>query len=245
MENRKEWKMSNLLKVTIVVVALAALALGAVALAPGVAQAQEDETEDPTAPVIGMRGFGPSFGPSFGQEFGHQTMRRFGGDLDYDTFLADALGISVEQLQSAREQANAAMLEEALAQGYITEEQVELMEARNALNEYIDQEALLAEALGISAEELQAARDEDKPLSVLIWELDLDPAEVRENLQAAHENAIQGAIEAGVVTQEQVDQLQTGRWQMDGPRGFHPDHRGRGGFGYPDVTPSDESDNEL
>jgi hypothetical protein len=237
MENRKEWKISNLLKVTIVVVALAALALGAVALAPGAAQAQEDETEDPSAPVFDIKGFGSSFG--------HEILRRFGGDLDYDTFLAEALSISVEQLQSAREQANAAMLEEALAKGYITEEQVELMEARRALNEYIDQEALIAEALGISAEELQAARDEHKPLSVLIWELDIDPAEVRENMQTAHENAIQGAIEAGVVTQEQVDQLQAGKWRLDSPRGFHPDRRGRGGFGYPEDSPPAESESEL
>ena len=237
MENKKEWKISNLLKATIVVVALAALALGAVALAPGVAQAQEDETEGPTAPVFDIKGFGPSLG--------HEIPRRFGGDLDYDTFLAEALGISVEQLQSAREQANAAMLEEALALGYITEEQVELMEAREALNEYIDQESLLAEALGITVEELQAARDEDKPISVLIWELDLDPAEVRENMKTAYENAIQGAIEAGVVTQEQVDQLQAGRRRLDGPRGFRPGHRGRGGFGEPEVSPPAESESEL
>jgi hypothetical protein len=80
----------------------------------------------------------------------------------------------------------------------------------------------MAQALGITEEELQAARAEGKPLGVLIYELQLDPATVRTQMRTAYEEAIAQAVTDGVITQEQADQI------LQGP-GFGPG--GRGGFG--------------
>ncbi|MBN1220720.1 MAG: hypothetical protein JXM69_17495 [Anaerolineae bacterium] len=147
---------------------------------------------------------------------------RFDGQIDYDSLLAEALGISVEELQAAREKANAAALQQAIDQGLITQEQADLMAARRQLMGYLDQDTLLAKALGISAEELQAAYDEDKPLVVLAWELKIDQDTLRANMQKAHAEAIQQAVADGVITQEQADKLQ------DNQKGAPP-----GGFGFP------------
>lgn len=151
---------------------------------------------------------------------------RFGGQIDYDSLLAEALGISVEELQAAREQADAVALQQAVEQGLISQEQADLMAARRQLVNYLDQDVLLAQALGISTEELQAALDEGKPPVVLAWEQGLDPAALRANLQTAHAEAMQQAVADGVITQEQADQLQNR--QKVGPRGGP-----RGGFGFP------------
>jgi hypothetical protein len=83
----------------------------------------------------------------------------------------------------------------------------------------------MAKALGITVEELQAARTEGKPLGVLIYELQLDPATVRTQMRTAFEEAIGQAVTDGVITQEQADQM------LQGP-GFGPGGPGgRGGFG--------------
>jgi hypothetical protein len=238
MEDVKESKRSTFLKATLVLLALAALAAGAFALAPDVVQAQDKQPAEPGELVTGFR------------DHGRMGWHRFDGDLDYDVFLAEALDISVDQLQSAREQARAAMLDEAVARGTITEAQVALMEARAALREYIDEQALLAEALGITAAELEAAREVEKPLSVLIYELGLEPAEVRENMQAAYEKAVQQAVDEGVITAEQAEQFQNDGFRMDrfgGRRGHGEFHRGFGGRAVPGspVAPPAESGDEL
>jgi hypothetical protein len=66
----------------------------------------------------GMHGFGRH------GKFGFRT------SFDYDAFVADALGVSVAELQAARQAAEEAALEQAVAEGVITEEQAELMKAR-------------------------------------------------------------------------------------------------------------------
>ncbi len=236
MEDVKETKMSTLLKVTLVLMTLVALAVGAFALAPDVVRAQDGEPDEPGDPVPGLR------------ELGRMGWHRFDGDLDYDVFLAEALDISVDQLQSAREQARSAMLAEAVEKGYITEEQVALMEARAALRDYIDEQALLAEALGVTIDELEEAREAEKPLSVLIYELGLEPAEVRENIQAAYQKAVQQAADEGVITAEQAEQFQSDGVRMDrfgGKRGhgdFHGGFKGRGVPGFPEAPPAESGD---
>mgnify|MGYP001824109610 FL=1 len=236
MEDKIESKRSTFLKATLVLLALAALAAGAFALAPDAVQAQDDEPAEPGDLVTGFR------------DLGRRGWHRFDGDLDYDAFLAEALDISVDQLQSAREQARAAMLDEAVARGTITEEQVALMEARAALREYIDEQALLAEALGITVAELEEAREAEKPLSVLIYELGMEPAEVRENIQAAHQKAVQQAVDEGVITAEQAEQFQNDGFRMDrfgGRRGhgdFHGGFKGRGVPGSPEAPPAESGD---
>ena len=172
-----------------------------------------------------------------------------GGAIDGNALLAEALGISVEELQAAREQANQAALDQALAEGIITQEQADQIAVRKDLQSYLDRNALLAEALGMTAEELQAAFDEGKTLSDLLGEQGLDAATVRENVQAAFEAAIAQAVEDGVITQEQADALPSskgfgrgkgfpGAEGFPGGRGF----RGRGGFEGECPCPSDTDD---
>lgn len=203
---------------------------------------QEDESEEETSeplPFFGRGGFRP---------FGHHGW--FGGAIDYDSFLADALGVSVEELQSARESANNAALDEAVARGYITEEQAELVKARQALMAYIDKEELLANALGISVDELQVAREDGKSLGTLIDELGLEATEVREAMQVNYEEAVQSAVDDGVITQEQADEILSGEGCGFG-FGGHPGGRGRRGgmrgfegfrFSFPETDTSSDSD---
>jgi hypothetical protein len=183
-------------------------------------------------PAMGRSGFGE--GPFFGHG-------QFGSTIDHEALLAEALGITVDELEAAQEQAHAAAIQQALDQGLITQEQADWMSSRMKLRDYLDRDALTAQALGITVEELQQARTDGKPLAVLIYELQLDPATVRINMQSAYEAAIQQAVTDGVITQEQADQILAGRGfggrggfagpggfgQFGGPRGF-----GRfGGFG--------------
>jgi uncharacterized protein (DUF433 family) len=223
MEEEKKWSVTPLIRMFAVIFVLGGIALGMMAFTSSEAandrvSVLDDEGDDPDPhmPFFGKGGFRGFPGGRHGG-FG------LWGDLDYDTFLADALGITVQELQDAYGQASAAMLDEAVAQGYITEEQAELIEARNALMAYIDRDELFAEALGISVEDLEEARENDKSLSDLFDELGLEPEAVREAMQAAYEKAVQEAVGAGVITQTQADQI------LEGEGGF-PMFGGRGGF---------------
>ena len=161
----------------------------------------------------------------------------FGNALDVDpqALLADELGISEETLQEAQEAAKEAGLAQAVEEGWITADQADLIKARQALRDYIDKDALMAEALGITVEELEAAREAGTPMHELIEELGLDRDTVHENMEAAMDAAIGStwkdqADPAGVITQEQADQL--GEFDHKGPRGHGPGRGfgGRGGF---------------
>jgi len=58
---------------------------------------------------------------------------RFGGSIDYDSLLANALGIGVDKLKAAYQQVFTANLDAAVADGRITQDQADLMKAQNAL----------------------------------------------------------------------------------------------------------------
>ena len=154
--------------------------------------------------------------------------------IDFDTLLAEALGISVEKLQEARQQAQAAALQAAIESGELTQEQADLMQARQALKAYIQPEQYIADALGISVEDLQAAHQEHKSVSTLIEELGLNADEVQQAVQAAYEADVQQAVEDGVITQAQADQIlsQEKGFGLEGRDGFGG-KGGRGGPGAP------------
>ena len=179
--------------------------------------------------------FGPQghFGP--GAQFGRQGFRGgFGSNIDREALLADALGITVEELRTAMEQAHLAGIQQAVDEGQITQAQADLMSARIKLENYIDKEALAAEALGISVEELQTAREEGKSMSELLNELELDPATVREAMNTAYQDAVQEAVADGVITQEQADvilSLPGPGFGRGGPGGFGRGFHGPQGFG--------------
>ena len=206
-----------------------AVGIGMTAFSPGstasnvtAIQAQEN---DPDKPSPWKGGFGGM------RSFGHHGRFGFGTTFDYDAFIADALGISVAELLDARQAAAAAALEQAVAEGIITEEEAEMMKARHALKENIDKHELLAIALGIDIADLEAAFQEGKPLSYLLGELGLDPADVRNALQSAYEDAVQVAVDEGVISDAQAEEILENEFagKLFGKRG-----RGfgqRGGFG--------------
>lgn len=144
--------------------------------------------------------------------------RGFGG-YDRDEYLADALGITVEELQAAELTAFRVELDAAVAAGTLTQEEADLILARKAAQNYVDEDGLNAAAL------------------------------------AAYEDALTAAVADGAITQAQADallaEMQTQSFNF-GLRGFgghdgfggRGGHGGRGGFGLdvlpgttPDTTP--------
>lgn len=212
-------------------VGLAAVAVaGLIWLRPVTAQAQMQTGWMERA---GEMGSPPAqFGPRGGQ-FGPMGGRGPGWGIegvDHQALLAEALGITVEELQAAYQQAHTAAVEQALDEGLISQVQADSMLARLQLADYLDREALLAEALGLSVEELQAALDEGKSLPVLANEQGLDPFALQAAMHTAHRNALEQAVEDGVITQEQADQLLQNQGVGLG-RGGGFGHHGQGRFG--------------
>lgn len=151
--------------------------------------------------------------------------------LAFEAFLADALGISEEALEAARDEARAAEIQQAVADGTITADQAELMLAAEALKDYIDRDALLAGVLGVSVVEVEAAK-EAGTLLALIDDSGLTAEAFQAAMQAAHEAAVSQAVADGIITQEQANQLQTESGCFGG-LGGHGGRHGRplGGFG--------------
>ena len=151
-----------------------------------------------------------------------------GSNIDENALLADALGITVDELQAARETANQAAIEQAIAEGLITQEQADAMQAHKNVMSYLDRDTLLATALGMSVEDLHTAYADGETLSTLMSAKGLDAATVREKLQTAYTEALAQAVKDGVITQEQADEMsQDGRGfgMMPGGMPFE----GRGG----------------
>ena len=213
--------MKNKLSKTVIVglVIVLVMSLGAVA-----AFAQSNSTPDaPTSQALPM---------GRGGFHGH-------GGGDRDQALADALGISIEELDAARQEAAAARIAQAVDDGLITQEQADTMLAMQALEGTLDREAILAEALGLTVDELTAAR-EDGSLHDLL--ANITPADLQTKMQAATEAAVAQAVKDGVITQAQADlvlaQIENGFGGHGGFGGRHEfgghGHGGPRGFGAPD-----------
>lgn len=152
-----------------------------------------------------------------------------GPDSKFDEALAAALGISVDALESAQD----AALAQALAAGDITQEQYDQFVARQALREYFDRDVMVAGALGISIDELQAAQESGQKISDLLTDLGIDPETFQSDVQAAQEAAIADAVADGVITQEQADDIQAGGFRGRGGPGGGRGPAGREGQGGP------------
>ena len=203
----------------------------------------DDESETET-PVLPRRGFRGDWDGNDGQ------------------LLAEALGITVEELEAAYESANAAAIEQALAEGLITEEQAEQLQERGFGFAFghafgrgfgagldLDKDELLADALDISVEELEAARAEVRE------------ARLAAMVQNAYEAAVEQALADGAITQAQADQLLEALSTSDfgfrglgepfgrGGRGHHGGfHHGPGSFFAPDtddVAPAVEAPADI
>jgi len=183
-----------------------------------------------------------------------------GPGMPDSTYLADALGITMDELTAAQQKAREAAIDQALEQGLITEAQAAALRSQEGAGirgglmmllrlggaSEIDQEALLADALGISVEELQAAQQKAQQAAFdanlaqaledgRITQAQADLMKARQALQQYIQEqgflskAVDAAVKAGVLTQEQADAiLQSGQGLGGlGMRGF-----GMGEFGF-------------
>jgi polyhydroxyalkanoate synthesis regulator phasin len=164
---------------------------------------------------------------------------------DYDEALAEALGITVEELQAAYEAAHAAAIEQAVEEGLLTQEQADdMLEGKrfglrgqrgfHALGRGMN--SFLADALGISVAELEAAQEQAhsdlltkavEDGKITQEEADLIQARsairgyVEEAMAEAYADALAQAVADGVITQAQADLLlEEGRPGTRGPGGI-------------------------
>jgi hypothetical protein len=196
--------------------------------------------------------------------------------------LAAALGITTDELTAAYQAAREAAIQQALDQGLITQAQADQLKANSGdhpaggrwdgwlAQNGIDYDALLAEALGITVDELQTAYTQAFNAAidqaVTDGKLTQEQAELQKgqralyadekfqaSMQSAYEVAVKQAVSDGVITQAQADLIlanQTeagpggghdfgglpGTGPMDGGRGGGP--HGRGG------VPGDNAPNQ-
>ena len=216
MKNRRLW--------ALMLAALLVLTAGVTTAFAADAPAAPAEVDAAAPPPVQWMGKGVR-GDMGMQMWGPGDDDRFGGRDwlgQHDELLANALDISVEELDEAQEAAYAAALAQAVEDGYITEAQVEKWGDQSGAGLFVlrewydagDANAFLAEALGITAGELQAARDNLIPAAVeagLIEEEDADLMQagqlIAEAVQSARDEAIAEAVEQGLLTQEQADAM--------------------------------------
>ncbi len=202
--------------------------------------------EDGERPFFGGRGGRQGDGrPDFAGERGQKGQA-----------LADALGISLEELEAAHEEARAAAIAQAVTDGLLTQEQADAILAGEGRSRGygrhlggVDGKTYLADALGISVEELEAAMQQVQAerLAAMVEagvitqeqadlmearqavESYVDREALQETMQAAYEDAVNQALEEGDITQEQADTLLSNAANFGG-RGFGgPGFGGHGG----------------
>ena len=203
-------------------IAVLVMSLGAIAVF-----AQDDTTPDDTqarpALPYGRQGYHGGHHDGF-----HGRSPGYGGAND--EAMAEALGITVEELQAARQKAAAERIAQALEDGLLTRDQANTMLAMQALKGFLDREALMAQAFGLTAEEFAAAREAGTLFELLG---DIDMTELHEKMQTAVEAAIDQAVDDNVITAEQAalvkEQLENGLGMHGGFGGSHHEfYRGHG-----------------
>lgn len=205
---------------------LGALLLAALVVGGAAVLAQDDGGE---TPEDGTAEDGPD------AQFRWPFRARGAFAADGDELLAEALGISVEELEAAYEAVRLTVIDQALEEGVISEEEAEILRenqrpmrnGRVMRRLLVNGDELLADALGIGVDELQEARAEVRAArleelvdaGVITQErADLlaareviagyvDREGLAETLQNAYEAAIDAALADGAITQEQADQL--------------------------------------
>lgn len=198
---------------------------------------QTEQTEE-AAPDAGEPWWGGPLGHGRGGMMGHRLFDREA----MDAALADELGITVEELEAARQTAKETVLNQLVADGTLTQAQADAIlagEGLRSLGPLLTQdemEAVMAEALGMTVEELQAALATGQRLPELAAEAGVALEDVHAAVQAAREAAILQAVEEGLITQDQADWLleRGNNPGFGGPRGGHGfggHHGGPGGFG--------------
>lgn len=205
-------------------------------------------------------------------------VEKFGGVVQED--LAAALGVDVDTLEAAQQTATEQALAQAVEQGLITQAQADRMLEREQgrggkfgahmleING-IDYDALLANALNVTVEELNAAREEafntgiqravddgtltQEQADLILGRRALFGSEgFQTSMQSAFTESVQQAVTDGVITQAQADAIlqnaedRGGLFGMEGRGGhgfFGGRHGGRGGRFFPpnETLPGTES----
>ncbi|MEZ4864442.1 MAG: hypothetical protein R3C14_24220 [Caldilineaceae bacterium] len=185
----------------------------------------------------GVRGLFGRGGPHGG--FGLGAMQH--GSANGQALLANALGITEAELQTAHQTVAEKALEKAVADGLLTQAQADQLKARPGFGMRGDvgrvftpaeADAALADALGITVEDLTAARNTmfDKGVEAgLLTQAQANELKVQQMLrnatQEARKNALDQAVKDGLLTQQQADNILNGQGRM----GFGPMMGGRGG----------------
>lgn len=195
--------------------------------------AQDETPTQPDAPIVEEPSFGPNNGGPRGQHGQREGNQLFSKE-DHQAALADELGITVAELETAQEAARATLIQQAVDEGKITQAQADSIlsgeGARAFMQDIFDKDAMqtaVADALGMSLEELEAAQTDGKRLPEIAEEQGVELSAVQDAIQTAHEAALQQAVEDGLITQEQADQMQNRRGGFGGRGG----PRGKGGPG--------------
>jgi hypothetical protein len=131
-----------------------------------------------------------------------------GSTIDFDTLLADALGISVEKLQAAQLEARNAQIDQSVADGQLTQEQADLMKGRDALYANPDFQTSMKSAFEAAVQKAVSA-------GVI--------TQAQADLILADSNAKDSGMGFG---------------GFDGGHGGHGGHRGPGGFASNGAAPS-------
>jgi uncharacterized protein (DUF433 family) len=179
--------------------------------------------------------------------------------------LADELGVDMEAIRAVIQAARDEALTKAVEDGLITQEQADRLRERMsqfALNDPrfpkerpegfewpardwqrgADVDIAIADALGLTVDELEAAREDGKTLAALAEAAGVTLGEVQDAIQAVRASAIQQAVEDGKLTQEQADRI-LNRSLPFGERDSRPESSplGRGGLRGPRVGPDWDS----
>jgi hypothetical protein len=225
------------------------LTFSTAAVYPQLAQQTGDATPTPGAetPATPDNGTSADSDTSTGKGLGRRALSGSSDEL-----LAEALGITTDELDAAYLEAANAVLDQAVAEDLLTQTQADAMRERleaaagNGFpfhlggrdfsifgSDTIDGEALLAEALGITTDELEAAYDEAEAAALAqaveegqLTQEQADLVAARRALQEywatqqqTYEEIVQGALDAGAITQKQADLLLENQQSLGG-RGF-------------------------
>lgn len=115
-------------------------------------------------------------------------------------------------------------------------------EIRELLDSIIDRDEILADVLGMTVAELEAAKEAGTSIDELITEAGLDKETVRTEIKNAITEAVEQAVTDGTITQEQADLILTPPappQQNEGEPGHGHDHHGPSDNGHdPQATPT-------
>lgn len=160
---------------------------------------------------------------AFAQEDGEGFPFDFGAK--FREAIADALGITVDEYDAAVQEARDKVADEAVASGWLTEEQAAQMKERSALGfgprgmgkgfmgprgGFMGRGGdsiigLIAEELGLSVQDLFAELQDGKTLRELASEKGLDVEAITAKHLAQLEENLKQAVEDGKITQNQAD----------------------------------------